>query len=68
MKDDKPNAPLAYSPEQAAQQLSVGRSTIFELMKTGELAYSKLGQRTCIHADSIREVLISRTVSKGQRG
>ncbi len=68
MKDDKPIQPLAYSPEQAAKQLSVGRSMVFEMMKAGELTYSKFGQRTLVHADSIREALETRTVNKGQRG
>jgi excisionase family DNA binding protein len=62
MKDDKAIEPLAYSPMEAARRLGVGRSTIYELIKSGDLAISKLGTRTLIHDESCRRVLLSHTV------
>ncbi|MFJ2651162.1 helix-turn-helix domain-containing protein [Streptomyces sp. NPDC087420] len=35
---------LLYKPEEAAQVLSVGRSTVYELMAEGALEYVKLGR------------------------
>jgi len=67
MKDDKTPAPLAYSPLDAARRLGVGRSTIYELIKSGDLEVSKLGQRTLIHADSCERVLEKHRVSPSRR-
>jgi excisionase family DNA binding protein len=66
MKDDKTPAPLAYSPLDAARRLGVGRSTIYELIKSGELEVSKLGTRTLIHADSCERVLEKSRVKSGR--
>lgn len=65
MKDDKMPAPLAYSPLEAARRLGVGRSTIYELIKAGQLEISKLGARTLIHADSCERVLEKSRVKSG---
>jgi excisionase family DNA binding protein len=62
MKDDKAIEPLAYSPMEAARRLGVGRTTIYELIKSGELSISKLGSRTLIHDESCRRVLQSHAV------
>lgn len=67
MKDDKTPAPLAYSPLDAARRLGVGRSTIYELIKSGDLEVSKLGQRTLIHADSCERVLEKNRVTPSRR-
>ena len=67
MKDDKTPAPLAYSPLDAARRLGVGRSTIYELIKSGDLEVSKLGQRTLIHADSCDRVLEKFRVKSSKR-
>lgn len=66
MKDDKTIAPLAYSPLEAARRLGVGRSTIYELIKSGDLAVSKLGTRTLIHDESCRRVLEKSKVESGR--
>jgi len=67
VKDDKPIAPLAYSPLEAAHRLGVGRSTIYELIKSGDLEVSKLGTRTLIHADSCDRVLEKSRVKASSR-
>lgn len=67
MKDDKPIAPLAYSPIEAAQRLGVGRSTIYELIKSGDLEVSKLGSRTLVHDESCRRLLEKSRVSPSHR-
>ncbi|MFF8944538.1 helix-turn-helix domain-containing protein [Streptomyces sp. NPDC014864] len=35
---------LLYTPEQAAEALAIGRSTLYELMAAGVLKYIKLGR------------------------
>ncbi|MFD4832610.1 helix-turn-helix domain-containing protein [Streptomyces uncialis] len=35
---------LLYKPEEAAEALAVGRSTVYELMAAGVLRYIKLGR------------------------
>ncbi|MFF4120117.1 helix-turn-helix domain-containing protein [Streptomyces sp. NPDC001714] len=35
---------LLYTPEEAAEALAIGRSTLYELMADGVLAYIKLGR------------------------
>ncbi|MEU0355378.1 MULTISPECIES: helix-turn-helix domain-containing protein [Streptomyces] len=36
--------PLLYTPEEAAEALRLGRSTVYELMADGALAYVKQGR------------------------
>ncbi|MHC3391350.1 helix-turn-helix domain-containing protein [Streptomyces lavendulocolor] len=35
---------LLYKPEEAAEVLAIGRSTVYELMADGVLTYTKLGR------------------------
>ncbi|WP_406322142.1 helix-turn-helix domain-containing protein [Streptomyces sp. NBC_01637] len=35
---------LLYKPEEAAEALAIGRSTVYELMAEGSLRYIKLGR------------------------
>ncbi|MET8401798.1 helix-turn-helix domain-containing protein [Streptomyces sp900116325] len=35
---------LLYKPEEAAEALAIGRSTVYELMADGSLKYIKLGR------------------------
>lgn len=39
---------LVYSVQEAAEQLGVGRTTVFELIRTGKLASIKIGQRRLV--------------------
>ncbi|MFE2441576.1 helix-turn-helix domain-containing protein [Streptomyces sp. NPDC059426] len=39
----RPVAPLLYTPEEAAEALRIGRSTIYELMADGTLKYVMRG-------------------------
>lgn len=50
---DTPMHKLIVSIPEAAKILSLGRSTIYALMDTGELTKVKFGRRTCITVDSI---------------
>jgi excisionase family DNA binding protein len=45
---------LFYSPREAAQALSVGRTQIFKLMADGRLERRRLGARTLIPASSLQ--------------
>ncbi|WP_329614749.1 helix-turn-helix domain-containing protein [Streptomyces brevispora] len=40
----RPIEPLLYTPEEAAEALRLGRSTVYELMAAGVLAYVKQGR------------------------
>ncbi|WP_374986555.1 helix-turn-helix domain-containing protein [Streptomyces fradiae] len=40
----RPVEPLLYKPEEAAKALGLGRSTVYELMAAGVLAYVKVGR------------------------
>lgn len=43
-KDAFPSGALLFTPEQAAEVMSTGRTTVFRLMRTGELASVKIGR------------------------
>ncbi|MFB8129793.1 helix-turn-helix domain-containing protein [Streptomyces mirabilis] len=40
----RPVEPLLYTPEEAAEALRLGRSTVYELMAEGVLAFVKQGR------------------------
>ncbi|WP_095013394.1 helix-turn-helix domain-containing protein [Tsuneonella mangrovi] len=41
----------------AADALSVGRTTVYELMRTGQLDTRKMGRRRLITAESLRRLV-----------
>lgn len=47
---------LAYSINRTAKTLGVGRSTIYKLIKTGQVDALKIGTRTLITTASIRRL------------
>lgn len=48
---------VAYSPDQAAEQLGVGKSLLYELMASGEIQYIRIGRlRRIPHAELVRFV------------
>jgi len=49
--------PIATSVKDAAQALSLGRTSIYALIKEGRLEKVKLGRRTLIKVQSIRALL-----------
>jgi excisionase family DNA binding protein len=48
--------PLLVSINDAAQMLSLGRTSVYGLIKDGRLATVKMGRRTLVRVDSIRRV------------
>ena len=48
---------LLLRPEEVAQALSVGRSTVYELMRAGELRSVKIGASRRIPTDAVVEYL-----------
>lgn len=48
---------LAYSITETAKALSLGRTSIYVLIADGRLKTFKLGRRTLIKADSIRQLI-----------
>ncbi len=49
--------PIATSVNGAAKALSLGRTTIYELINSGKLETVKLGRRTLIKTASIRALM-----------
>lgn len=48
---------LAYSINETAQALSLGRTSIYAMIGDGRLEAFKLGRRTLIKADSVRRLV-----------
>jgi excisionase family DNA binding protein len=48
---------LAYSINDTAKALSLGRTSIYALIAGGRLEAFKLGRRTLVKADSIRRLI-----------
>lgn len=55
MKDN--SFKLALSPSQAAEAVGLGRTRIFELIRTGQLKARKSGRRTLILSDDLKNYL-----------
>lgn len=52
--------PVATSINGAARALSLGRTSIYELIKQGRLETIKLGRRTLVRVESIRKLVDAR--------
>ena len=48
---------LAYSVEEAAEAISIGRTKVFALIRDGKLETRKIGRRTIIPASSLMKLL-----------
>jgi excisionase family DNA binding protein len=48
---------LLVSIPDAAKALSVGRTTVYELMRSGQLETRKMGRRRLITAESLRRLV-----------
>lgn len=48
---------LAYSVNETARALSIGRTSIYAMIGDGRLEAVKLGRRTLIKADSVRRLI-----------
>ena len=48
---------LAYSINETARALSLGRTSIYTMIADGRLESFKLGRRTLVKADSIRRIV-----------
>ncbi len=49
--------PLAYRVPDAARVLGVGKTSLYELFKTGELTPIRIAGRTLVPADQIRRLI-----------
>ncbi len=52
---------LAYSPAETAQVLSVSKPTVYKLLKRADFPSLKVGAKTRIPADGLREWLRQQT-------
>ena len=55
----KPSSPLkmAYSIDEACEALSLGRTTVYSLIKLGRLHVVRIGNRTLVPVDALRSLL-----------
>lgn len=58
--DYEPYAPLAHRIPDACRRLGVGRSSLYELIKSGELRSIKIGSRTLIPETDIQKLITDR--------
>lgn len=56
LQKDTAMDPLLISVQEAARTLSVGRTSIYQLIKSGELETMKLGRRRLITIQSLRRL------------
>ncbi|WP_425605673.1 helix-turn-helix domain-containing protein [Pseudoxanthomonas daejeonensis] len=61
-KETHPEA-IAFSVEEAARRLAVGRSTMYQLIRSGEVATSRFGRRTVVPASELSRVLSAHLVA-----
>lgn len=57
---------VGYSIEEAAQSLGVGRTTVYDLMSSGELESVKVGRRRIIPVDAIGAFLAARRAAAAE--
>ena len=54
------NAPLANTIPEACRRLSIGKTTLYQLMTTGEIKAIKVGTRTLIPETELQRFIESR--------
>lgn len=52
-----PHNALGYRPLELVDLLGIGKTKVFEMLKTGELASVKLGRTRIIPADAVKALL-----------
>jgi len=58
------DGPLAFSVPDACRHLSIGRTTLFELLAAGELRSFKIKKRRLIEAESMRSFVTARIAAE----
>jgi len=54
------SAPLAHQVPQACVRLGLGRTALYELLKSGQLRHFKVGTRTLIPESELQRFIIER--------
>jgi len=57
------DGPLLLSIKDAAEQLGIGRSPLYELMNRGEIDHVRIGRRKLISRDALRSFIAANTRS-----
>lgn len=55
---------LAYSPEEAAYRLGIGRSTLFGLLASGDLDSIRVGRRRLVPDEALRRFIADRMAGR----
>lgn len=58
--DRAENDPISVRIPEAVRLTGLSRSRIYELMRTGDIAFAKVGSSTLILVDSLRAFVLSR--------
>ena len=68
MRAENVSRRLLYPVHEAAEQLGIQRTSLYELLKGGELERVKIGRRTLVTAESLTEYVDRlRAASAGER-
>jgi len=54
---DNASTPLAYSVKEAIRISSIGKTRLYVLINEGRLKTTKVGKRTLVNAQSLRELV-----------
>ena len=57
--------PLAHTVDEAMRRLTVGRTTMYELIKAGEIRPFKIGRKTLIPEAELRRFIDARMAQAG---
>lgn len=57
---DNTHPPLAYSVKEACRISSLGKTRVYELIRSNELAATKIGRRTLVNAESLKRLITAR--------
>lgn len=60
MRTSDQNEPISVKVPEAVRLTGLSRSRIYELMKSGDIAFAKVGSSTLIIVDSLRAFIRSR--------
>ena len=63
-KDDLRSDPISVKVLEAVRLTGLSRSRIYELMRSGDIRFAKVGSSTLILVDSLRDFILSAIVQR----
>lgn len=68
MRDSAEHEPISVKVPEAVRLTGLSRSRIYELMKSGDIAFAKVGSSTLILVESLRQFIHCRRAVKDEAG